>query len=1180
MKAKKPKIAAPQGFTLIITISLLVLLTLVGIGLLSLSAVTLRGSAQANAQRIAKDNARMAMLIAIGQLQKHAGSDTRITATADIAGASGGNTAAAGAAPANNNSINNLSKGLTAVQNGSRFWTGVWQNREAATQIATRTPSPFLVQWLISGNETRFVATPTVTHNGILPNNSTVAVNGSGAIGDPKRAVVLAGKNTVGDPGTITVPNYVSAPLVDIKTDTTNNITGRYAWWVGDEGVKAKINIPQRVTDNTQYAALTAQRRGWDSVTGFGEYPAPTAPGNITLPRLATVSQSSLLMPIAGNKAGGVSPLQAAFHSATTDSFGLIVDNLNGGTKVDLHTILSRALPSARDPRLPTTFLNYPVAGQNIIPSSFARSMRAPRWDTLREFYDRGRNLNSSGELLVRAANNDFSPSISPIITDVRLFMGVKFRASGTGYKANPCGKIAIVIANPYSTPLRWTNDMEVEVRNTTPLGNSCSRIWALGANSVFIGNPGEEAVFQQTFFRIARGTLAPGEARGYTLSGATFRPRGAGAQRIVVDLAPITSANPMNSSLCVELDAPGVYNSFNGLDLRESWQTTTVDIDMKLAGGSGGAQSLCRLERFELDNGYFAPNLRSFTLQQCADLREQPVGLMVYNFEISRPGTDYMLFMPASYEMGQRSSTMRTFYDFNMRGTRFYKSVTSYNPAPYFMQSTSSFSELPPDGTTGQAFGRNLASAQLPWARSLGAGSPRTILFSSPKQFTSIAQFQHADLTGDDIAGSLGHQPGYAVGNSYSNPYVKRTMTTQLRNEYRVHGSPNNVGVKAPDPITNQTPTARNYYDICYLLNASLWDRFYLSALPQSGSSNNYNSISDNPAFIAYKPETTASALNDPVTSASQLLIDGAFNVNSTDKNAWKAFLGSSKHFRLQADTVANPGAAFPRSLEQITTSANPPTGSDADSFSGYRRLTDAELELLATEMVRQVRLRGPFLSHSHFINRFIGDINRQPALTRSGALQQAIDESGININIAGNRKSFRNIDANFDRVRLVEKGGAPRADLDGNDLSLPFPNDDPSAPDWATSSTDNNYGAVASIIADREMLSSTMRNEQGFRSTAIPGWLTQADVLQVIGSSIAPRSDTFRIRAYGEALDTAGNSIAKAYCEAVVQRTPEYVDPTNNPTVSGTALTPLNRLYGRQYKIVSFRWLTAQEI
>jgi hypothetical protein len=106
------------------------------------------------------------------------------------------------------------------------------------------------------------------------------------------------------------------------------------------------------------------------------------------------------------------------------------------------------------------------------------------------------------------------------------------------------------------------------------------------------------------------------------------------------------------------------------------------------------------------------------------------------------------------------------------------------------------------------------------------------------------------------------------------------------------------------------------------------------------------------------------------------------------------------------------------------------------------------------------------------------------------------------------------------------------------------------------------------------------SLKNEQGFRSTAIPGWLTQADVLQVIGSSISPRSDTFRIRSYGEALDPAGNPIAKAYCEAVVQRTPDYIDPTNNPTVRGPALTPLNRLYGRQFKIVSFRWLTAQEI
>ena len=163
-----------NGFTLIITISLLVLLILIGIGILSLSAVTLRGSAQSNAQRIAKDNAKMAMIIAIGQLQKHAGVDTRITATADIAAGAAGITLAAGAAPLNNSSINGQNKGLTAVQNGSRFWTGVFTNRDTAASIHTKTPSPALLQWLVSGNETMqatLVGTAYTAHNGIVPSN-------------------------------------------------------------------------------------------------------------------------------------------------------------------------------------------------------------------------------------------------------------------------------------------------------------------------------------------------------------------------------------------------------------------------------------------------------------------------------------------------------------------------------------------------------------------------------------------------------------------------------------------------------------------------------------------------------------------------------------------------------------------------------------------------------------------------------------------------------------------------------------------------------------------------------------------------------------------------------------------------------------------------------------------------
>ena len=108
-----------------------------------------------------------------------------------------------------------------------------------------------------------------------------------------------------------------------------------------------------------------------------------------------------------------------------------------------------------------------------------------------------------------------------------------------------------------------------------------------------------------------------------------------------------------------------------------------------------------------------------------------------------------------------------------------------------------------------------------------------------------------------------------------------------------------------------------------------------------------------------------------------------------------------------------------------------------------------------------------------------------------------------------------------------------------------------------------------------------SSKKTEQGYRSTGIPGWLTQADVLQVIGPSITNRSDTFRIRTYGESVNASGITVATAYCEAIVQRIPSYVDPANAASARGASvLSNLNNKYGRQFSIVSFRWLSQQEI
>ena len=1149
-----------QGFALVITLSLMILLTVIAIGLLSLSSVSLRASNQSQAMQIAQANARMALLLAIGDLQKHAGQDQRVTAIADIAGTADGQSLATGTDPTNNTSINSLPKGLTRVLAGTRYWTGIWKNPDTTpgVSIYSKTPSPSFVNWLVSGSST--------VGSGILPSNPIYAVNSAGGVNT--KAVVLVGKNSVGsasDPESL--KRYVAAPLVNVVAKGSTKPVARFAWWVGDEGVKASINREKTFEDKSNYAALAAQRRGWETVAGFSSYPPPTAGAHAALPKIITLAETSLLIPSVRTPGIGASPLQSVFHSATTDSRAVLSDALNGGTKIDLTAILAGTLPASK----PVSSLpgNYPVKGSNIIPTTASPLMKAPKWDALKDFHDRAKAL-VGGALICKAAASDTTAAIAPLITDFRILMGARITArTANSFNINSCGKIAIIIANPYSCPLKWKEDIEVEVRNQTDDSQQPSRIWNLGGPNVFIPSAdgsSEPAVFNKAVFRIASATLAPGEARSYTIASPIKRTMATGTQRVVIDLVPCDATAKDDFNNCVELDNGEVRGDIPDMDVRESAQSTLIMVEMRLAGS---ANILRRAERFELDNGYYGANIRRFDNTEAAKMTGGPFGLMLYSFQISQPGVDYKALMPAPYEMGQRSSTMRTFTDFNLQATRIRKTITSYNPPPFFMESNDSINQLPttpPGGFTGLGFSRGLNSP-VKWGRSF-VGSEKTILFCIPSQLASIAQLQHADLTGDDNFASICHQPGNAVGNSYATPFVKRGLISQARTDYTI--CPN-------------TQTANNYYDICYLLNAALWDSYFFSTIPRNGSLT-----PENPSLIRIASSAASADLEDPVKAASQLMLDGAFNCNSTDKNAWKAFLASSKHFKHAADTstTTNAGAAFPRTLEQISTSATPPTGHNADSFSGFRRLTDDQLDALATEIVKQVRIRGPFVSLSHFVNRALASITTQPVLTRSGALQNAIDESGANINFAGTKNAFSAINVTAERVTLRKKLNRPRADLDSDGREGHPPDADPQIPDWSQTSRDLNFGTMASIIADREMLKDTggsdteISKEQGYRSTGIPGWLTQADVLQVIGPSLTTRSDTFRIRTYGEALDSNGVSVAKAYCEAVVQRVPAYVDPADASSERGTELTTLNQTYGRQFKIVSFRWLSSNEI
>jgi hypothetical protein len=100
------------------------------------------------------------------------------------------------------------------------------------------------------------------------------------------------------------------------------------------------------------------------------------------------------------------------------------------------------------------------------------------------------------------------------------------------------------------------------------------------------------------------------------------------------------------------------------------------------------------------------------------------------------------------------------------------------------------------------------------------------------------------------------------------------------------------------------------------------------------------------------------------------------------------------------------------------------------------------------------------------------------------------------------------------------------------------------------------------------------------GYSSYGLPGWTRQADVLRPIAPILSVRDDTFTIRAYGDARDSNNKIIARAVCEATVQRRAEYVDARDDADATGLPAQQANRDFGRRFQIISYRWLSPGEI
>ena len=73
MKPSVPRKSRSRGFALVVTLSLMILLTVIAVGLLSLSSITLRSTAVGEADARAFMNARLAVMLAIGVMMLASG---------------------------------------------------------------------------------------------------------------------------------------------------------------------------------------------------------------------------------------------------------------------------------------------------------------------------------------------------------------------------------------------------------------------------------------------------------------------------------------------------------------------------------------------------------------------------------------------------------------------------------------------------------------------------------------------------------------------------------------------------------------------------------------------------------------------------------------------------------------------------------------------------------------------------------------------------------------------------------------------------------------------------------------------------------------------------------------------------------------------------------------------------
>ncbi|MGC6456401.1 MAG: hypothetical protein ACON46_07740 [Coraliomargaritaceae bacterium] len=1165
--------------------------------LLSLTSLVRVGS-EASVRQVdvlkARQNALLSMQVALGKLQQYAGQDQRVTA---LSGSLQGGP---------------VSDGGT-IQTGSQYWLGVWDaDKDSDTYgqqlgIGGEAPSP---EWLLSGG----LDLDPVSDDPL----SASGVDATGAIPRANAAdyALLVGPGDLqGSAGSAVVENFVVAPVESIDSD------GGMAWWVSDEGQKAKI-IADRHEENYENLSnkeantlklIAPQRNGLEAIQGLLAFERGSGIGLNEISKMSTFGDAAFL---GAGETLLLDSVKNNYHALSLHSQGVIANVAEGGLKKDLSHEFH---PKVSNDNLQGEQIFGQLARRDRNRKARVTSRDdpgGPFWDQIRSYA----NTEPTGGVINFQPHKDKQYGVMPIITQVKVY----YHAYWTEYSDGTIGIRFVILPhlvmnNPYPYSLNMPDtyfqvlhgptsnyggdnrdpgfhvfaynfDNFVDPPYSSPASGS-----TITALTTFSGHPnglpigmnnrGHEPRYLT--YGIAGYTFPPGATRVFSPSeGLVELDRNSGENMLeegdrggsgfyidvpnsrfsVADLEAVPGGNPLSN--LPDLQIQGYHSNdihlVFGLGSRSEGSGTVITEPFKV---------IYRLGAWGLGT-QFNPRPHSdrfFTLRSEGDtsplqtdestpifgfdhsLRLNQNYLDTAQFAEEVAGTTQKIPWLAHYNPAANLS-MRSPYDWPGPNSQSDQFLGGFANNPNYLGGCLKHSDdYPVNGFDSPYFG--VAD---------NTGGNQVILFDLPTEdapLTSIGQLMHAnpsrnfdfDLGAivdrkpdgeflDDMldrfyfdefyfGGNI--QPTYAIGNSLANGKIPSGSDG---NRDGVSDRYLSWRQKFPSPDWNRVYRRGVHYDYSYLLNEALWDKYFFSAIDfDQGDVVDRFPHANSRMLLHGKPTSTDFTDDGYNNAAAHLILDGAFNINSTSKEAWKAILASFMNVGNSREGGVSMEANLQRMIEPLGSAFfTGDTNTTPNSYTGFRRLNLVEIDQLAEEIVTEIRKRmsaqgseadRPFLSLAEFINRSanakLQGVEKEMQL--KGALQAAIDNSELN--------------DSMDFPRLMEsQTRAPREELHADD----------------------------------------------YLSRNITTYLSQADLLARLGSVLSARSDTFLIRSYGDVRDPISGEISsKAWCEAVIQRMPEYVSEADQPDVLPDELTDEdNRLWGRRCHVVSVRWLTTDDL